>query len=418
MLRNKTKFIAMFAILILLFLAPFAFADDENQPVTTSEGQTENTAPPENEGAENQATETNNSEQNFKKGDVYLTGNNITVDYIIDGNLFVISSGEVTINSQIAGDAFVMANKVTIGEQGYIFSNLFTCAPTVEIKGVVYDAYLLSQKVTISGGYIYRDLKASCQTLNVWGTVGRNAYVNTNTISFTDEAVQGMINGDLNYSAKSELSIPEGSVVGNTNYSAAKGTEGTTIQSYLLNLGGLLVLIIIIWLLGLWLTPKLMESTNEMIKTRKLPIILSGLLGLIVTPIVAILLLILGITAPVGMLLLVVYFLILAISKPAFIIVLNRFICSQLKIDKPMGIFGMLIVTGIVLWAIGLIPYVGPIVSMITVVLGLGTLLTPIITKNAKKDMAQIAKEKEEKRNQKKLAKENKKSNEKTNENK
>ncbi len=34
----------------------------------------------------------------------------MTIDYIVDGNLFVMAN-TVTINSQIGGDAFIMAKK-------------------------------------------------------------------------------------------------------------------------------------------------------------------------------------------------------------------------------------------------------------------------------------------------------------------
>ena len=89
-------------------------------------------------------------ENNFKKGDVYLTGNDVVVNDIIDGNLFVFANS-VTINSQIGGDAFILAGTVNVGEQGYIFSNLFTCAQNVNISGVVYDLYTTAQTVSING---------------------------------------------------------------------------------------------------------------------------------------------------------------------------------------------------------------------------------------------------------------------------
>ena len=50
-----------------------------------------------------------------KKGDVYLTGNDVVVNDIIDGNLFVFANS-VTINSQIGGDAFILAKKLIIDE--------------------------------------------------------------------------------------------------------------------------------------------------------------------------------------------------------------------------------------------------------------------------------------------------------------
>lgn len=65
--------------------------------------------------------------------------------------------------------------------------------------------------------------------LNINGTIGRNAFVGANQINFAQPSEQnseeqqvtsqGIINGDLNYSAPNEISIPEGSVSGSANYS-------------------------------------------------------------------------------------------------------------------------------------------------------------------------------------------------------
>ena len=60
------------------------------------------------------------------------------------------------------------------------------------------------------------------------------------------------------------------------------------------------------------------------------------------------------------------------------------------KIEKTIGIFGMLILSSIVLWAIGLIPYVGSAINIITSLIGLGIIVTNIIpvrekTKKTKK---------------------------------
>ena len=195
MIKNKTKIITIFLILILLFSATSVLADNEN---VTSNTQVQ--------------------DDSYKKSDVYLTGDTITIDYIVDGNLFVMAD-TVTINSQIGGDAFILAKKLIINEDGYIFSNLFTISESIEIKGVVYDVFALTKNFLISEGYVYRDLKVCSETLNINGIVGRNAFVNCSSINFnTDENTNGIIYGDLNYSSTSEISIPENVVNGTVNY--------------------------------------------------------------------------------------------------------------------------------------------------------------------------------------------------------
>ena len=173
MLKNKTKIIAFFLVLFLLFSTTFVLADNESsEDYGTMPISDESETDVISENIEDITSNTQSQEDSYKKSDVYLIGDNITIDYIVDGNLFVCAD-TVTINSQIGGDAFILAKNVVINENGYVFSNLFTIAETVEIKGVVYDVYALTQNLTISSGYVYRDLKVACNTLNVNGAVGR-----------------------------------------------------------------------------------------------------------------------------------------------------------------------------------------------------------------------------------------------------
>ena len=284
MLKKKFGMIVLVLITVFALVLPVARAaeTDTNAEVTTT-----------NEEVTTTNEEVTTTEENFKQGDVYLTGDDITIDYIVDGNLFIFAD-TVTINSQIGGDAFIFANSVTVGEQGYIFSNLFTIAPTLNIQGVVYDLYALSDNVTITG-YVYRDIKVSANNLNIYGVIGRNAFVKTNDIKFTSEtevvdenttaSSQGMINGNLQYTSKNEISIPEGVVTGEVNYTQTTTNNNKSIQSYLISLGTIIATAILVWLVCLWLAPKFVKKSNLIDKKSILPEIGLG----IITPIVLIL---------------------------------------------------------------------------------------------------------------------------------
>mgnify|MGYP007006970980 FL=1 len=172
MLKNKTKIIAILTVLFMLLAIPFALADNEtnNENDIALISDESETKPVEQE-VENTISENKTQEDSYKKSDVYLTGDNITVDYIVDGNLFVMAD-TVTINSQIGGDAFIMAKKIIVDEKAYIFNNLFAMANSIEVKGIVFDVYALTNNFTVSNGYIYRDAKISCKTLNINGAIG------------------------------------------------------------------------------------------------------------------------------------------------------------------------------------------------------------------------------------------------------
>ncbi len=442
MLKNKFKIITLFLTILLTISIPIVRAknetvssndimlinnnvvddpeaDDHQQITTTDTANTENTNNEETTNSEEATTEntTNNeesvaenatenpeaisseetsSEDSFKKSDIYLMGDNITIDYIIDGNLFVIANS-VTINSQIGGDAFIIADSITIEEQGYVFSNLFAMSDNLDIKGVVYDVYALSQKANIAG-YIYRDLKISSDDLSISGVVGRNAFVNCSNLTFAqaNEAENsestitsnGSINGNLNYCAPSEILIPEGAVSGETNYTKeiVSDKDSFNLQDAILSLVALIATVVIIWLVCLWLAPKFLDNTVQLITKKTLPVIAYGILTPIVIVIASIIAFILGITAKIGLLALMVLFILIVIGSPIFIITINNIICNKLKIEKTAKTFGMLILSSIVLWLIKLIPYVGSIVGLITGIIGLGIVTMSLLKKDKIKE--------------------------------
>lgn len=396
MLKNKFKIIAILSVIILALTLPVVRAENETAEDATASSATESSST-DAESIDTEVATNSTDDENFKRGDVYLVGDNLTIDYIVDGNLFVVANN-VTINSQIGGDAFICANTVTIGEQGYIFSNLFTFSKNVNVNGVVYDLYSASETTTIKG-YVYRDIRVGSNTVNIFGTIGRNAYVDCVNLNFSQDTngnneentnltSQGMINGNLKYSAKEESSIPEGSVTGETTFEQETTSDnGNTLQEQILSLGTFVVTVIVIWLLCLWLAPKFLKNNTSLLTTKKfLPVIGFGILTPIIGMLLTILLFVIGITANIGLLLLIALFVLIAISTSIFVITINHIICDKLKIEKTIGIFGMLVVSSIVLWLIGLIPIVGSLVNIIAVILGLGIIIASLVLKEKVED--------------------------------
>lgn len=391
MLKNKFKIIALLAIIILSFTLPIVRAEEENtnQPIS------------QNVAEENLVN--NNSvavtEENLKKSDIYLTGNDITIDYIVDGNLFVLAN-HVTINSQIGGDAFICANSVTIGEQGYIFSNLFTFSKNVTVNGVVYDLYSASENTTING-YIYRDIHIGSDTINIFGTIGRNAYLNCENLNFTKNSTnnedvtntpitQAIISGNLEYTSKNQISIPKGVVTGETNFHQEFFFGGNKIQEQIMNLGTFVVTIIVVWLLCLWIAPKFLKNNTSLLTTKKIfPVIGFGFFTPIIFIMLTVLCFILGITSVLGFLLLLVLIALVIISNSMFIITLNNIICKKLKIEKTLLTLGMLILCSIVLWLIGLIPIIGSILGTIVFILGIGIAVSSLTLRQSTKNNTQ-----------------------------
>lgn len=408
MFKNNLKRTILILTLILLMLCPFVFAEDEEIQNTDDEYaiQLINEVPADSseegvtivpEGiltdlppSENQAESIENKTQ---KNDVYLIGDNVKVDYIIDGNLYVIAN-TVSIESQVIGNVFVCANKLDITSQGYISSSVYVASSNINIDGIAYDVYATSQNLTISG-YIYRDVYAASKNINILGTIGRNANITTNNLSFGTSNVssnnvdnedfvnvtsQGKIIGNLNYSAPSEIEIPERIVDGEIKYEQ----QIVNNNDYLGSAITFVILTIIVWLLLKWLAPKFIEKSENLLKTKPLPIIGFGLLGLIAMPIIAIALILLNVTSTIGLLFLAIYFILICISTAVFVISINNIICSKLKLDKTLKKFGLLIAVTIVAWLLTIIPYAGTVINLIYIILGLGIIVRIILPKKEK----------------------------------
>lgn len=379
MLKNTTKIVAIFLVLVLLFSTTFVFADNENNEISTNETATEETQ----NNSENQISNSNKQENTYKKSDVYLTEDEVTVDYIIDGNLFVCAN-TVTINSQIGGDAFIMAKKIIVEKEAYIFSNLFAMAESIEIKGVVYDLYALTKDLNISGGYVYRDVKTACQNLTINGTIGRNVYAGCGNINFnTEEGAKGVVYGNLEYSSKKEISIPENTVNGTVKFNQDNESEEVNIRSEIadgiLSLITFIIFVLVIGIVCSKTSNNFLCNPDNYAGSKALKLFGLGLLTAIIVPILSIILLILNVTSSISLLLIVMYILAFVVAKALFTVAANYYICKKSNITKGSTLLIRLALTALVVWLVGLIPFVGDLATFIIIILGLGLFVKTVL---------------------------------------
>ena len=386
-LKKKIKIISLIALLLISLFTPIVTAENEVVETTTTDNQVTPISEPQ-------------EEITIKKGDEYLFQDTVTIDTPVDGNLFIMAN-TVTINTQIGGDAFIFANTLNIEENGYILNNVFACANTINVKGVVYNIYSVGDTLTIDG-FIYRDVKSICNTLNINSMIGRNVFVDCSSINFKEKpnseetpsvASYGSIQGNLNYSSDTEISIPDGYVSGEINFSQLQNNT-FDISNYIYSLGAILVSAIIIWLIGLWISPKLLHNTSHSITLRKaLQIIGLGIIVPIVIALLSVIILLIPITSQLTILLLCILSILFFISTSVAMININTMICNKLKITQNLYKLGFLIIITIIYWLFTLIPYVGTIISLIAIIWGIGNISYSVLIKE-KSDVETNSKEK------------------------
>lgn len=394
MLKKKLGIIALLVILVLSLTMPIVKADNEDKNNDNQENlQVELLNEDNSKEAEEIESKADDISKTLEKKDVYITEpGDVVIDYAVDGNLFVVANS-VTINSQVGGDAFICAKTVNVDNQGYIFSNLFVCCNELNVSGVIYDLYNLSQNTTISG-YIYRDIHSATNTLNLDGTIGRNAYISAENINFaTSEDNKGetsttnhtMIYGDLNFESPNNIDIPDTAVVGSVVRSDSSENFSNTILNYILDLGTFITTVLVIWLLMLWLAPKFLTKTDYLVSKKVLPSLGLGILTTICILVCGIILLIIGLTSEVALLGFSLLMLLLGIGLPVFTIALSKFICKKLKNEKILITLGVLILTSSIIWLTNLIPFAGGIINLIIKFIGLGIIVNYVL-QSRKKD--------------------------------
>ena len=385
MLKTKSK-ILLVVILALVLVSSYCFATVEprtTEEQTTSEGDV--TAISETEG---EAVTTSEEEEasSWTNGDLYVCKDKVEISNVVDGNAFVIGK-EVIISGEIGGDIFVIADKLNI-EGGYIYSNVFACANEITINGVVYDLYAACNTFNLeSNGFIYRDMKVTASNININGKVRRNAYVAAENMTFNKEAGT-LIYGNLHYSSKEQIEIPEEVVTGEITYTAEGIKTGNSIVnitlSYLLNLLQTLLFTFVITMLLLWLTPKFVERIGNMKVGKSFASLGIGFVTPIALVIVGILLTISGIGSSILVAGTFAFVILALIGSSITSIFFGKLFTRIFKMEGNVKFVLFTLVSCLILWAISRIPFVGPVLSFIISIFGIGATIVNMIVRKDK----------------------------------
>lgn len=390
MFKKTQKIFAVLALMLVL-MATTCFAT-EDTAVVTSEISADTTLAVDESSIDDEHNheedEDYTEDQELYENDLYVFEDTIAISNLVDGNAYAVGK-EVTVSGKIGGDLFVFADNLTLTGDSYIYGNLFVCANTVNIEGIVCDLYAICSDLTIAEtGIVLRDMRTGSNALTIAGSVGRNTYVTATNIAVGEVA---RIYGDFNYSSTQAIEVPSGVVEGSINYSeiATTDTEGRTVINYVMDCVYAIVYTLVILGVMILLAPKFLSKLPEMVSKKSLPAFGLGLLGLIVPVPVAILLIFTTVGTPVAFALIAVWaFAVFALSFAVTAIAIASFVGSKVSIlGKVHNVLAVILVT-IVLWALQQIPFtaVQLIVNLLIYAFGLGYLLLGIFKKNKKEE--------------------------------
>lgn len=307
------------------------------------------------------------------EGDLYLISGDLsyTIDKVVNGNVFVVGRN-IKITGQVYGSVFAFADTITIDENAYIASHLFAFGNTVNINGTIFDVYSASKKLEVEeNASIFRDIKSVADKIHLSGIIERDANILADNIEISDKIKIGR---NLKYELENEIEGLDKLQIGNVTYKKAMGKiDADPVSSYIVSGLGTIVFDVAMYLVLLFIAPKFVERTKEYVSTKGLLAFAIGLAFTVLVPLIAFTLMITGIGAGLGMLLVFIYVCVLMLNACIVSVTANEFLAEKLKLssDKLKKVL-LLIPVSLIIWILRKLPLVGGWVSIIVFLVGIG----------------------------------------------
>ncbi|MCC7571839.1 MAG: hypothetical protein KO464_00425 [Candidatus Methanofastidiosum sp.] len=302
--------------------------------------------------------------QNDVNDDLFISGDQVTINGNINGDLFAVG-GRVVVNGNVTGDAYIAGGNVAIN--GQITGGLIVGAGQVTISGNTGKILAGCGDLAIKGNT--DKIIAAAGNVKIYPTsvVERYAYIGTG--GFEN---QGTINGELNLSA--EQLIEKGNV-GSFNYQ--KSTVGEDFSKGMRSLGAILSILgaigmLVLGILLIHLFPKLFFTIEKEVEKDSIVRTIIGFLLIIATVIVGVILAVTVIGLPIAAIL-GMFFVIALMTSGLFVsYCTGNFVTKRLNINtSEIGIF---VIGFVILAVLKLIPFLGFFVSLVVVSLGFGAI--------------------------------------------
>lgn len=325
-------------------------------------------------------------------GNFYAAGNNITIDGAIGGDLIVLGQ-TVTVNGRIEGDIIVAAQTINInGEAG---GNIRIAGNAIIINGqaarnlnafgssvtlgdnsrVGWDAYILGSNLEMRG-IIDGDLSGRAGQALVSGKIGKDVDLKISDSGLGGSLVispEAVINGDFNYTAKKVAQISDqASISGQTNHNLAssetKNNFTPWLWSKLYAIFSALVVGLVLITLGKNITSQILEKLSEKTLHHFLP----GLIVLLILPPIALVLLFTIIGIPLALVIMAWWLVASYIAKIITAILLGQLVLTKLIKKDNSSLVWSLIIGVIISWLLFALPFVGWLLGLIAITIGLG----------------------------------------------
>jgi cytoskeletal protein CcmA (bactofilin family) len=309
-------------------------------------------------------------------GDVIGAAETIEISGTVGGSVNV-AVRRLEISGTVSNAVRVAAAEVIVS--GDVDRDLIVTSGSVEItrSGAVAGDLLLGSGDATLAGPVGGDVRGSTADLTIASRVAGDVRVSADDITIT---ANGRIAGDLRYASNSAVAIAEGGRVGGatertSNFRAAGGPD---LWSALTGPLARLLVGLITGLVLLVLLPRPVVAAADAIRTRFLPSLLAGIVGWIVWPILAVLLLAIVVGIPIAVIGTVLLLSLAYLSQVFAGLAIGRLVLPKGWKVSSRGYNILAMALGMILIAALRavpLPYISAIIALIVAVIGVGGVL-------------------------------------------
>ena len=300
-------------------------------------------------------------------GDIYCAGQSVNIDAQVNGDV-ICAAQTITINGKVSGNVRVVGQTVNLGAS--VTKNVSIAGQTVVLQNnsfVEQDVLVAGQTVSMNGT-IGRDVTVAANSVTIRSSIGRNVNAKVgNELMLTSNAKVG---GNIDYTSprmwdKSTGAEVAGTVAFHKSKPSHRGSAGLNIIWNVYSLVAITVFAVVL----VALFPQLFRKWSVTSKQNIGYVLLTGFVAMLALPVVILLSFVTVIGAPLGILLLLLWVTTALLSIP-----FASYIVGTKVVPKWHPILAVL-VGSLVLGVVGLVPFIGWLVSFLAYLLGTGTIL-------------------------------------------
>ena len=324
----------------------------------------------------------------IQQGDVYQAGDDVTLDKIVDGNVYLVGNNVTVTSTELGGNLFIVGKSVTINSQA-IYGSVYVVAEDLKIIAQTYDLYAVAENINVEKSYIARGTRICGEEVTLDGTFGSDIYSSANKLEISDDS---SVTGKIYYS--NEVSVPE-TMSEQLSKIDLPEKSSLKIPDALMLLTNLVTVIVLVFIVSLFMKEEGKYETD--IRSNFIKDLLWGLLFAVLTPIILILIMVTGVLFPISLLLLAIYSLVLFVfALPVATIEFAKFILNTRAVSKGKVILAA-IGLAVAIEILKYVPYVGAIISIVSTLYGFGFILRKLCKGQSCCCCAKSKKEDEEK---------------------